>query len=66
MILHSQHSIKIEETAKGIRVATHVYGNNEEDTISSALGTYEKSLAKFKESGHVMAVMNGEHNETRL
>lgn len=29
------------------------------DTISSALSTYEKTLAKFKESGHVMAVMNG-------
>jgi 3,4-dihydroxy-2-butanone 4-phosphate synthase len=53
------HSIKIEETAKGIRVHVHVYGNDQQETIISAPSTYEKTLAKFKESGHVMAVING-------
>jgi hypothetical protein len=53
------HSIKVEETSKGLRIHVHVYANNEADAITSALSTYEKTLAKFKESGHVMAVMNG-------
>jgi hypothetical protein len=53
------HSIKVEETAKGLRLHIHVYGNNQESTIIDALSTYEKTLAKFKESGHTMAVMNG-------
>ena len=53
------HSIKIEETAKGIRVHVHVYGNDQQETIISALSTYEKTLAMFKEKGHTMAVING-------
>jgi hypothetical protein len=53
------HSIKIEETAKGIRVHVHVYGNDQQETIISALSTYEKTLAMFKEKGRTMAVMNG-------
>jgi hypothetical protein len=53
------HSIKIEETAKGIRVHVHVYGNDQQETIISTLSTYEKTLAMFKEKGRTMAVMNG-------
>jgi hypothetical protein len=45
------HSIKIEETSKGIRIHVHVYGNDQEETIISALSTYEKTLAMFKEKG---------------
>jgi uncharacterized protein (TIGR02271 family) len=53
------HSIKVEETAKGLRIHVHVYGNNEDETIESALRTYTKTVARFKESGHTMAPMNG-------
>jgi hypothetical protein len=51
------HSIKVEETQKGIRIHVHVYANNEQDAITSALSTYEKTLAAFKEKGHIMAPM---------
>ena len=59
------HSIKVEETAKGIRVHVHVYGNGEEDTIATALRTYEKTVDRFKERGHTMAPMNGEGRTSR-
>ena len=52
-------SYEIEETAKGIRIHVHVYGNDQQETIISALITYEKTLSMFKEKGHTMAVMNG-------
>jgi hypothetical protein len=42
-----QYSIKCEETAKGLRFSVHVYGNNQEETIESALQTYEKTIAKI-------------------
>lgn len=51
------HSIKVEETAKGLRIHVHVYGNGETETIESILGTYEKTIARFKEQGHVIAPM---------
>jgi hypothetical protein len=38
---------------------TEYLANNEQDAITSVLSTYENTLAKFKENGHVMAVMNG-------
>ena len=53
------HSIKVEETAKGLRIYIHVYGNNEDETIESALRTYEKTIAKFMDHGHKMAPMEG-------
>ena len=31
------HSIKVEETAKGLRFSVHVYGNNEDETIETIL-----------------------------
>jgi hypothetical protein len=51
------HSIKIEETSKGIRVHVHIYSNSEQEAIISALSTYEKTLTAFKEKGHIMAPM---------
>lgn len=51
------HSIKIEETQKGIRVHVHVYSNSEQDAVIGALSTYEKTLAAFKEKGQIMAPM---------
>jgi uncharacterized radical SAM superfamily protein len=29
------HSIKVEETAKGLRFSVHVYGNNEDETVET-------------------------------
>ena len=48
------HSIKIEETAKGIRFHVHVYGNGGEQTGLDALKTYEDTIGLFKKNGHVI------------
>ena len=53
------HSIKVEETAKGLRFSVHVYGNNEDETIESLLRTYEKTIAKFMDHGHKIGPMEG-------
>jgi hypothetical protein len=53
------HSIKVEETAKGLRFSVHVYGNNEDETIETILRTYEKTIAKFMDHSHTMAPMEG-------
>lgn len=52
------YSIKIEQTAKGLRVHAHVYGNNEEETISSAISTYEKTINQLKKDGNKIAPTN--------
>jgi hypothetical protein len=37
------HSIKIEDTAKGIRLSVHVYANSTGDAIEQAFNTYLKA-----------------------
>jgi len=37
------HSVKLEETAKGVRISVHVYANNEEQVIEEAFNTYLKA-----------------------
>lgn len=37
------HSVKLEETAKGIRISVHVYGNDEFTTLQGAVSTYLKT-----------------------
>jgi len=37
------HSLKLEETAKGVRISVHVYANNEEQVIEEAFNTYLKA-----------------------
>lgn len=34
------HSIKLEETAKGVRIHVHVYANGQDEAIKEALETY--------------------------
>jgi hypothetical protein len=35
--------LKLEETAKGLRISVHVYSNNQEQTIEEAFNTYLKA-----------------------
>jgi glycine cleavage system regulatory protein len=35
------HSVKLEETAQGIRVHVHVYANDRETAINQAIQTYD-------------------------
>jgi hypothetical protein len=37
------HSIKIEDTAKGIRISVHVYANSTGEAIEQAFNTYLKA-----------------------
>ena len=37
------HSVKLEETAKGIRISVHVYGNDQFATLQDAVNTYMKT-----------------------
>jgi len=37
------HSLKLEETAKGIRISVHVYANDQEQAIEEAFNTYLKA-----------------------
>jgi hypothetical protein len=37
------HSLKLEETAKGLRISVHVYSNNQEQAIEEAFNTYLKA-----------------------
>jgi hypothetical protein len=36
------HSIKLEDTAKGIRVSVHVYSNDRQTALNEALKTYQE------------------------
>lgn len=37
------HSLKLEETAKGLRISVHVYTNDQEEAIEEAFNTYLKA-----------------------
>ena len=37
------HSIKIEDTAKGIRLSVHIYANSTGEAIEQAFSTYLKA-----------------------
>jgi hypothetical protein len=34
------HSLKLEETTKGLRISVHVYSNDQEQAIKEAFNTY--------------------------
>ena len=51
------HSIKIEETAKGVRISVHVYANDRVTAIDEAIGTYEVMNAKLEEEEIPIAPM---------
>ena len=53
------HSIKLEETAKGLRFHAHVYGIGGDNTSRDLLKTYEDTIDLFKRNGHIIAPMNG-------
>jgi len=40
------HSIKIEDTAKGIRLSVHVYTNDRNTAINEAIATYLETKQK--------------------
>jgi hypothetical protein len=37
------HSLKLEDTARGVRISVHVYANDNEKAIEEAFNTYLKA-----------------------
>jgi hypothetical protein len=46
--VQASHDLKIEETAQGIRIHVHVYGNDRKAVIEEAFDFYEDSIAEAK------------------
>ena len=44
------HSIKLEETAKGIRISVHVYANDTETVIEQTFNTYLKAIQTARDN----------------
>lgn len=57
------HSLKLEETAKGVRVHVHVYANSNDDVIEQTFKTYKDAKDKAKAEGITLAPM--ENNGTK-
>jgi ribosome-associated translation inhibitor RaiA len=54
------HSLKIEETAKGIRISVHVYTNDSQTAIDEAMKLYlDTKLRAEKEKIQLAPVDNG-------
>jgi hypothetical protein len=51
------HSIKLSETAKGIRIDVHVYANSSATAINEALDTYISMKAFLKSNNIQLAPM---------
>jgi hypothetical protein len=55
------HSIKIEDTAKGIRLSVHVYANSTGEALEQAFNTYLK--AKITAVDNKIALAPVENNK---
>jgi len=40
------HSLKVEDTTKGVRFTVHVYANSIDDTINEAFGVYDAAIKR--------------------
>ena len=54
------HSLKIEETAKEIRLSVHVWANDEETAMTQAVKLYEESRQKLIDDGFIVASLKQE------
>jgi len=53
------HSLKLEETAKGLRISVHCYANTTEDIIQETFRTYLKAKQEAIDNKIQLAPMNG-------
>ena len=51
------HSVKLEETAKGVRISVHVYGNDSTGTIDDAILTYQNTVKQLDTEKIIRAPM---------
>jgi hypothetical protein len=51
------HSVKIEDTAKGIRLSVHVYANGLETAVNEAIKLYQATKQKAEQEKIPVAPM---------
>jgi len=51
------HSVKIEDSAKGIRISVHVYTNNKDAAIDEVIKTYLEMKVKAEQNKIPVAPM---------
>ena len=51
------HSVKIEDTAKGIRLSVHVYANSLETAVNKAIKLYQATKQKAEKENIPVAPM---------
>jgi hypothetical protein len=51
------HSVKIEDTAKGISVSVHVYANDLQTAVNEAIKLYQATKQKAENEGIPVAPM---------
>lgn len=48
-MISNSHSLKLEETAKGVRISVHVYTNDKQTAINEAIATFLETKQKVWE-----------------
>jgi len=56
-------SLKLEETAKGIRISVHVYAIDQETVIEETFNTYLKAVQTARDSKIVLAPMDSTNSK---
>jgi len=51
------HSIKVEDTAKGIRISVHCYANDRQTAINETIATYLETKQKCEKEKILVAPM---------
>jgi len=51
------HSVKLEETAQGLRIQVHVYANDRETAINQAIQTYDLTKRGLENMNILLAPM---------
>ena len=59
------HSIKIEDTAKGIRLSVHVYANSTGEAIEQVFSTYLKAKITAVDNKITLAPVEGNNNKSQ-
>ena len=57
------HSLKLEETAKGLRISVHVYANSTGKAIEEAYNLYLKAKITAVDNHITLAPVDGNNNK---
>jgi ribosome-associated translation inhibitor RaiA len=57
-LISNSHSIKISETAKGVRIDVHIYATDKQTAINEAISTYLETRLKAEKEKIQVAPMD--------